>query len=116
MTLEEAKEILSVSHTNLGERKAQIGHRIYLEHVQQDVVHNACLVILQNNDLKHASEYASLFTEATKELVEIYTDKEAAADKRDIEKNVQWNAMWEQLQHYFKEVHGIDIGERNLFY
>lgn len=116
MTLEEVKEILIASHKNLGERKAKVGHRIYLEHVQQDAVHNACLAILKNNDSKKASEYAALFTQATKDLVEIYTDKEAAADKRDIEKNVQWNAMWEELQRYFSEVHGIDIGERDVFY
>lgn len=115
MTLEEATEILKVSRKNLGERKGAVGHRVYLEHVQQDVVHNACLSIFKNKAEKKSAEYADLFTQATLNMVEIYTEKEAAADKRDIEKNVQWNAMWEQLQRYFQETHGIDIGERDLF-
>lgn len=115
MTLEEATQILDLSFKNLGERKAAVRHRVYLEHVQQDVVHNACLTILQRRDEKRAAEYANLFTQAARNMVEIYTEKEAAADKRDIDKNVQWNAMWEQLQHYFQQVHGIDIGERDLF-
>jgi len=115
MTLEEASDILDLSIKSLHKRKAEVHHRVYIYHVEDDVIHIACLTILQHNAIKQAAEYATLFTEAAKKLTELYTEKEAANGIRNIVKNVEWNALWEQLQHYFKEVHARDIGEREAF-
>jgi hypothetical protein len=115
MTIEEAYRILDLSIKSLEKRKAAAQHRVYISDVEADVIHVACLTILQNNAIKEAADYARAFTEAGKKVTYLYTDKEAANNTRDILKNVQWNALWEQLQEYFKKVHNRDIGERELF-
>lgn len=115
MTVEEAYQILDLSIKSLEKRKAAAHHRVYISDVEADVIHVACLTILQDNALKEAATYAAAFTDAGKKVTYLYTEKEAANNTRDILKNVQWNALWEQLQEYFKKVHDRDIGERELF-
>lgn len=115
MTLEEASQILNRSIKSLDERKAAVHHRVYISHVEEDVVHVACLTILQNNAIKQAAEYAALFTQAATKLTELYTEKEVENGIRNILKNIEWNALWEQLQQYFKDTHDRDIGERDVF-
>ena len=113
MTQEEATQILDRSLTSLRNRKSEAHHRVYLTDVELKVVQVACLTILQNRAIKQAEEYATLFTQAAMNLVSIYTEKEAAIGVRDIVKNVQWDALWEQLQEYFQKTHGREIGEEN---
>ena len=115
MNLEEASAILNLSIKSLHQRKADVHHRVYISHVEEDVVHVACLTILQNNAINQAADYAALFTQAATKLSELYTEKEVANGIRNIVKNVQWDELWGQLQQYFKEVHGRDIGEREIF-
>ena len=115
MNLEKASNILDLSIKSLEKRKAAAHHRVYISDVEDDVVHVACLTILQDNAIKQAANYAVLFTEAGKKITELYTEKEAANGIRNILKNVEWNALWEQLQYYFNEVHGRNIGEKELF-
>lgn len=115
MTAEEAFDILDLSLQSLHKRKAEVHHRTYIYHMEEDVVHVACLTILQHKAIKQAAEYADLFTQAATKLSYLYTEKEVANGKRNILKNIEWNALWEQLQQYFKEVHNRDIGEQELF-
>lgn len=115
MTLEEATQILDRSLASLRNRKSEAHHRVYLTDVEMEVVQVACLTILQNKDIKRAQEYATLFTQAGKNLISIYTEKEAAIGIRDILKNVQWNGLWDQLKDYFQETHGRAIGDEDIY-
>jgi hypothetical protein len=69
MTTEEAKVIFQKSLTDFQTRN----YRTNLYQVETEVISVCCLTILQDNAISQASEYAIAFTNACKEICDIYT-------------------------------------------
>lgn len=105
MNLETAKQILAKSINNLQNRRGQIT----LEDVEAEVINNACLAILKNNEIHKATEYASIFSTAASNLISKYSQREISNALMGIPQNVQWDGMWDFLRDYFQKNHGIQI-------
>ena len=105
MNLETAKQILAKSINNLQNRRGQIT----LEDVEAEVINNACLAILKNNEIHKATEYASIFSTAASNLISKYSQREISNALMGIPQNVQWEGMWDFLRDYFQKNHGIQI-------
>ena len=105
MNSQTAKQILAQSITNLQTRRGQIT----IEDVEAEVINNACLFILKNNEIHKATEYALIFTTAASELISQYTQTEAVSALMGIPQNVEWEGMWDFLRDYFQKNHGIQI-------
>lgn len=107
MNKETAKQLLAQSITNLQNRRGQIT----MADVEAEVINNACLNILKNEDTQNAIIYAQLFTESAQELIPQYSEKESMSALMGIQQNVLWDGMWDFLRDYFQKNHGIQIDE-----
>jgi len=107
MNKETAKELLVQSIKNLQNRR----EKITMADIEAEVINNACLNILKNNDTQNAIAYAQFFTESAKELIPQYSEEESISALMGIQQNVLWDGMWDFLRDYFKKNHGIQIDD-----
>ena len=125
MNVDEARQILVQSITNLEKRKGGITRG----DLEAEVINNACLSIIKNQNsniengssiqewlvgaLNSSQDYlpiAQSFIRAAKELLPEYFGKDDAETVMvGIEQNLAWEGMWEFLVDYFEKNHGIKI-------
>lgn len=130
MNVDEARQILTQSITNLEKRKGGITRG----DLEAEVINNACLAIIKDqNDnlakgasikemlvgaLNSSQDYypiARAFVQAAKQLLPEYFNRdEEEVVLLGIEENLAWDGMWEFLIDYFQENHGIKIDGKEL--
>jgi len=111
-----AKQILNQSIINLRLRN----ENIKLSDIEADVINLACLSIFKKQkEINFPSDLfpfdfleaaIAAFTEAAMEIIPNgYTFSHAANANMGIQQNIYWEGMWEFLENYFENKHGIQI-------
>ncbi len=129
MDIQEARQILLKSITNLNNRRGSVNS----QDLQAEVINNACYYYLKNqkdqarksksveemflamvNGTKEIMPITKAFTEAAMELFpNYYGIAEAMSATLGIQQNIAWDGMWEFLIDYFQKNHGIQIEDGN---
>ena len=121
MTVQEAKFIMAESLDRFMSRNKTIN----LNQLQAECINNSCLYYLKEKNKAYSglnafapfntfekinpAEIGKTFGLATQEMIPQFNDAMVTNAALATVQNVGWDEMWEFLEKYFQNTHGIDI-------